>query len=355
MGWDAGEGFHVLVAAFLATIDVLIGLALAMAYSHTAAVVFLLAPVGLLISGFHSQFENVAVLCALLAWLIVRGGRPGPAALVVSAGLTGLSLVVKHIMFLFPLWLMFWSPLGKLRYRVLYAGIAYAVFFCSFIPWWEDPASRAGIVNNVFGYNSTYGDSTYGSSLAPMTVSLFLPIRSIDASFQWIPVVRRFKALWMGLMLAAGVALVRRGAHELFLLYLMALYAFTPAMAEQYTAIPLVACAVFHESWASWAFLASGTGLLLMSETNVLGPLHSTIPVLVIVGRSYPVVKNLHRSMIVASQICLIALLVIRWRARTGSGEALPIQAKLVRSAALIASGGLYSLLAYAWLAWRKT
>jgi len=363
IGWDAGEGFHVLVAAFLAATDVLIGLALAMAYSHTAAVVFLLTPIGLLVSGFHSQFDNVAVLCGLLAWLMVRGGRPGPAALAVSAGLTGLSLIVKHILFLFPLWLLFWRPLGKLRYRVLYAGVAYAVFFCAFIPWWGDPASRAGIAQNVLGYSSEFGNS-----LTPITVNLFLPVRSIDASFdlflpirmsdasfQWIPVVSGFKALWMGLMLAAGAALARRGAHELFLLYLMTLYAFTPAFCDQYTAIPLVACAVFYESWASWAFLASGTGLLLVSEVNVLGPLNSAVPPLVILGRPYLVLKNLRSAMIMVSQICLAALLAIRWRARAGSGEALPIQAKLVRAAALIASGGLYSFLAYAWLAWRRT
>ncbi|MDP3001233.1 MAG: hypothetical protein Q8N47_27370, partial [Bryobacterales bacterium] len=353
IGWDAGEGFHVLVAAFLAATDVLIGLALAMAYSHAAALVFLLAPVGLLISGFHAQFDNVAVLCALLAWLMIRGGRPRPAALAVSAGLTGLSLIVKHILFLFPVWLLFWRPLGKLRYRVLYAGVAYAVFFCAFIPWLGDPASRTGIAKNVLGYSSEFGNS-----LTPITAGLFVPIRSIDssfqlslpirmsgASFQWIPIMSGFKALWLGLMLAAGVALARRGADELFLLYLMALYAFTPAFADQYTAIPLVACAVFHESWASWAFLASGTSLLLVSEVNVLGPLNSTVAPLVIAGRPYLVLKNLRSAMIMVSQICLAALLAIRWRARTGSGEALPIRAKLVRAAALIASSSLYSFL----------
>jgi hypothetical protein len=158
-GPDDGEQFHMWIAAFLAMIDVLIAMAIAGAYSWIGAIVFLLSPISLLISGFHSQFDNLAVLMGLLAWLQIHAGKPKPTALLISAVCLGLSLMVKHALFLFPIWLIFWRPLGKVRYRILYAAIAYGLLAAAFLPWWGDAASRTGIVNNVFHARTNYDTS----------------------------------------------------------------------------------------------------------------------------------------------------------------------------------------------------
>ena len=142
--------FRLALTAFLATTDVLIGLVLVYGYSYTAALVFLLAPLFLWIETSQGNFNNLALLVALLAWLTIRKKQPTSQAVFLSAVLTGLSLIIKHILALFPLWLLFYKPLGKLRDRLVYAAIAYGIFFCSFLPWWGDPVSRAGIIGEYF-------------------------------------------------------------------------------------------------------------------------------------------------------------------------------------------------------------
>lgn len=341
----AGERFHVLIAAFLAMADVMIGLIVARAYSFTAAIVFLFSPISLFVSGFLSQFDNLAVLVALLAWLAIRGGKPELPRLVGSAALLGVSLVVKHAMFLFPIWLLFWKPLGKLRYRVLYAGIAYTIFGASFLPWWTDPASRAGILRNVFSYKSAYGNSLLGR-----LIGLFTPVNSFDAFFShWFHLHNGLQMLWMGLMLATGIVLATRDRRELFLLYLMALYAFSPSVAAQYIAIPMIAAAVYYGFWESWAFIGAGTGALLLARINIVAPFFCSL-VLTMIGRGDAqhlgsAVASLDsigsRMFLDASQLCVAAMLVHRWRDGKAPDEILPRRTKLLRACALIAAGVL--------------
>jgi hypothetical protein len=346
-GPDVGEGFHLWTAAFLACVDVIMALAIAEAYSWIAAMVYLLSPIGLLISGFHSQFDNVAVLLALLAWLLIRASKPKPTILIISSILMGLSLTVKHVMFLFPIWLVFWKPLGKLRYRMLYACIAYGLFAGSFLPWWADAASRIGIERNVFGYSSSFANSLLGAG-----IELFTPVRSLDPR-----VLGGFKALWMGLMIAAGMALARRGVRELYLFYLMFLYASSPALAVQYAAIPMLPAAVFYAAWESWAFLAAATIANLTSASNIGYLWYRTLPPLVIGGRPYAISDILNASahpfFLVSSQFCIGALLVRNWLHLNRPPAASSLRLDLGKAAAMVPLGGLPMALALAKKAWQ--
>src|ERR1019366_374183 len=242
---DMGERMHMWIAAFLGMVDVLIAVVLLRACSLTAALVFVLSPVGLLISGYHSQFDNLAVLLGLLAWLLIREGKPNPRAFLLSAVCLGLSLIVKHVLFLFPLWMVFWRPLGKLRDRILYALIDYGMFASAFLPWLFDPLSRAGILRSVLGYSSGLGFSWVG-----YIIDLF-PHPEWQLVSPWVPSITdtswisAIKLVWMAVLAASGVILARKGVREFYLFYLLLLYASTPSLANQYEAIPLVACAVF--------------------------------------------------------------------------------------------------------------
>lgn len=343
-GPATGEVFHMWTAAFLAAVDILMALVIAEAYSWVAAMVFILSPIGLIISGLHSQFDNLAVLLALFAWLSIRSGKPRIAMLLASSVELGLSLTVKHVFFLFPVWLLFWRPLGKLRHRILYMGIAYGLFAGSFLPWWGDPVSRAGIVGSVFGYSSVYGQSWLGYA-----IEVFMPIASFDAFLKWIPVFGGLKALWMVLMMGGGMALAIRGTRDLFIFYVMLLYASSPALAGQYAAIPMVAAGVFCAAWESWAFLAAGSfgNLFTSSHASIL--LHRKLPELVISGHVYFATavfdEYLQPFFLIASQFCIGVLLVRQWR-NTARPTTRSVGTEIGQAAALIVVGGLPVVLA---------
>lgn len=349
---NTGEGFHILIAVFLSIIDVMIGVILAESYSWIAAMVFLLSPISLLISGFHSQFDNLAILLSLLAWLMIRAGKPKLSVLVGSSALLGISLVTKHVMFFFPIWLVFWKPLGKLRYRALYAGLAYGIFGASFLPWWADPSSRAGILKNVFSYKSFYGDSLVGR-----LIGLFAPVESFDALFfHCFHLHNGLQMLWMGFMLATGIVLAAKDKRELFLLYLMTLYVSSPSMAWQYTVIPMIAAAVYYGLWESLAFIVAGTIALLLTATNICSILFCYL-VLTAIGKLDPqhfaaflIPLELHYGHIFldSSQLCVGAMLVNRWCDLKTPNTVLSKRGKLIRAAVLIAAGCLPMILTLA-------
>jgi hypothetical protein len=306
LDFDSGEGFHILIAGFLACIDALTSIALAIAYSYEAALVFLLVPVGWLTSGFHSQFDNVAVFAGLLAWLVIRRGETTRPRLVFSALLMGLSLAIKHLAIFFPIWLLFRKEWVPFRSRILYAVIAYSVFLATFLPWLGDPASRAGILGNVFRYNGAYG-----SSLIGFVVSLpFTSVNLFDRFFAWIPVIPAFKALWAALMVGFGILATRRQRssppwNDMFLCYLIAMYGLSPSTADQYTAIPLVACAVFYKFLPSWAFWVTALFALLTSDTNVLSVFYPQT-------QSVLIGTDVRWKVLALSQLCILFLLLPR-------------------------------------------
>lgn len=119
-----GESFHVVVASFLGITDVALAAVLAVSYRYGAGIFFLCCPATILLTGYHSQFENFALLAGLAAWLQIRDGFTTAPRLVLAALLLGLSLVIKHVLFLFPLWVLFWPKLGSGWKRVTFGLIA---------------------------------------------------------------------------------------------------------------------------------------------------------------------------------------------------------------------------------------
>jgi hypothetical protein len=118
-------------------------------------------------------------------------------------------------------------------------------------------------------------------------------------------------------------------------------------LACQYTAIPMMASAVFCGLWESWAFIVAGTSALLVTSTNVFLPLFcNLIPAIVVVkGHPYNVVTMLDGYasplFLDSSQLCVGAMLVNRWRDSRDPSAVLSTRAKLLRATVLIAVGSL--------------
>lgn len=218
---DPDGSFRLGIVAVLTLADLAIALMLERRFGAAAALIFFLNPVSMIITGYHNQFDNVAIaagLAAVLAYQGAEGGRGGRRRRIAALCLLGLSLTVKHIFFALPLWLAFRA--GSRRDRALAAGLPVAIFVASFLPFartgWQ------GILHNVFLYKS------FNNGLVTRLLH--------DAA---VP-----PALVLVLGLAAtGWLLRKRPLFESALLYLVLLVILAPAMANQYLAIPMPAVA----------------------------------------------------------------------------------------------------------------
>jgi hypothetical protein len=190
------EAFHWYVAGFLSLVDVAIAALLARRAGATAALLFMFFPVGVFISGFHSQFDNVAILLALLAWVILKPAVDTPSSwtrVLVSAVVLGLSLSTKHVMAFFPVWLLM-SPAALPRRRAIaLTVVAYAVFFASFVPFARAPDATEAIAGHVFQYRSQVGTDA-------------LMVRVVDLVVPWNLLERPLKLI--GLPLPGGLLIL---------------------------------------------------------------------------------------------------------------------------------------------------
>ena len=106
--WIENDLFRIrfAVTCFLTGIDILMAIYISSKYSRKAAILFYLNPISIIISGYHSQFDNLAVLIGLVAIDLYERSSTFRSR-TASLSLLGLSLSVKHVFILFPLWIFF--------------------------------------------------------------------------------------------------------------------------------------------------------------------------------------------------------------------------------------------------------
>lgn len=235
------------IVAVLTLADLAIAAILNRRFGARAAVLFFLNPVSILITGYHNQFDTLAIAVGFAAVLTAEkadadgDGKRRLAAL----ALLGLSLTVKHIFFLLPLWLAFRA--GTWRDRTLAVSVPVAIFLASFLPF--APHGWHGIVHNVFLYRSFPNGLT-----TRLLAWLGMPIPP-------------------SLLLIAGLALAgwllrRRPLFEAVLVYLVLLVILSPGMANQYLAIPMAAVLVaLNPAYALYAVAAT---LIILSNRDGL-------------------------------------------------------------------------------------
>jgi hypothetical protein len=79
--------------------------------------------------------------------------------------------------------------------------------------------------------------------------------------------------LFIVLMFVAGFLVARRRPAEMFYLYLLAIVALTNVMADQYLAIPLIACAYYWRVVWGWIYIVPASGLLYWAAAVDAGAL----------------------------------------------------------------------------------
>ncbi|MFN7986836.1 MAG: hypothetical protein U0529_05135 [Thermoanaerobaculia bacterium] len=245
--------FRLGLALLLSAVDVALASRLRRRFGDRAALFLLFSPVSLLVTGYHRQFDNLALLLGFLGAERLEERREGRLTRrdVAAWLLLGASLATKHILFLFPLW----AAAGQrgIARRVGSAIVPPALFALSFLPWVA--GGGAGIVSNVLTYTSTHN--------APLYRTL-LPGAALEA----VPP----EGVWLTLLLSLGWLLRKGGAVEGLLVYTVAFVGAAPAMTNQYLAIPLAAIAAWPRAPFAAYTLAATAFLVLDQDGLALWP-----------------------------------------------------------------------------------
>lgn len=210
------------------------------------AVLFLFSPWTVFITGHQQMFDNTAVLLGLLAVVWVEG-RPGMregeqrlSALsvrdtFVGAVLLGCSLILKHVLWIFPVWMAFRTR-SPVR-RAIWLLVPVGMFVASFAPFWE--VGRHGIVDHVIRYSGISNASLF-SMLVPNAVNLLTG----DGPHLTIS---RFS--FAGALILAGALLRRRTLLEWYVAYLLFVVLFSSASSNQFFVIPVLFTVLYRNAW----------------------------------------------------------------------------------------------------------
>ena len=211
--------FRYLVAGFLSLVDVGIFSVLWRKFGKLAACWFFFNPISVIITGYHSQFDNLAVLLGLLAVLQMGDEFDQPIGRRKLLGLfvLGLSLATKHVLFAFPFWLAV-KQKGILQ-KLGVILIPVFIFALSFVPYWHE--GKQGIIQNVFLFRSYTTEFFY---------RMFLPL--------FVQSMFNSQTVWLFLLVIFAFIFRRKNTMEFLLLYTCVLVAVSPANINEYLAIP---------------------------------------------------------------------------------------------------------------------
>lgn len=206
---------HWKVTVFLTMVDVGIFWVLFRLYGSRVAAFFFLSPISIIITGYHSQFDNLAILLGLLSVITIENSKKY-YHICFGLILVGLSLSVKHILFIFPIWLAFkedsWSK------KIISIFIPYIIFLSGFLFYLVDGAD--GILKNVFLYRSL-NNAPFWSLFAPNIL-----YKTVS------PVI-----LFIITLIVLGLYWRPKGVIESLNLYTISLVVFSSAIVNQYLAI----------------------------------------------------------------------------------------------------------------------
>lgn len=210
--------FRFTIPLLLSLVDLGIFFFLRRFFGLAAAFIFYFNPLTVTLTGYNSQFDNIAILLALVAAALY--GKYEKQALI----LLGASLVVKHIFFAFPLWLAFRQR--RWRDRLLVLLVPLGIFGLSFLPFIKTGAT--GIINNVLFYVSFKN--------APLWHFFIL---------NRFPRVFNEYILFGGALILGAYLCRKKPVVDSLLFYMMILVVFSVAIADQYFSIVLPFIAVY--------------------------------------------------------------------------------------------------------------
>lgn len=236
--------FRLIISVFLIAIDVWIAWMLARRGYALAAYVFLMSPIAIAITGHHQQIDGLAVALALAGLLLMGKGVSNRISRVDVGAvlLLGLSLSVKQVFLIFPLWLAM-RP-GALSRRLLYLLAPSAIFLSMLVSAFVFYSPRAVIEAVLFHE---------GTDISPLVLA-FVP----NQLAPWVMENQGGKILSLLLLIPAGYLFRRLRPFEAGLAYTITALVFAWAVANQYLVTPMAAVAVFlNLGFLAWFAMAT--------------------------------------------------------------------------------------------------
>lgn len=280
-----GSYFRYGIIALLSAADIGIA-ALLWQKKHVAATtIFFLSIVSMHITGYHNQFDNLAILAGFASFCLLDNTRKNSTSHWFAVFLLGISIIIKHVFLFIPLWFFFRNM--PLRKKILSFAIPLIMFTASFVPFsfstdvhankqfakaistiaeqndvkkfYRDtikpmrfPAVR--IVENVFAYRS---------SRTSDFKRCFLPQVVIDI----VPDMLLFAIL----MSCLGYLARKKDWFSTGLIYTLGIFVFSPSMAMQYYAIPCAAAALYWRPFGIVFHILAG-GVCLVHPWSLVSP-----------------------------------------------------------------------------------
>lgn len=248
--------YRVLIVSTLTLADLGITYYIAIKHSLKKSLIFFLNPVSIIITGYHNQFDNIAILLALLMVVFYNEEDCFSKKDIYFIITFTLSLMTKHILFMMPFFLLLRKGL-KQKKRIIYAFVPPILFLVSFLPNAVcNPAALQGIINNVFLYRS------YNNA----------PLFSLVYNLVGFPSGLKI-LVYMGLMAITAFITRTYDFEKQLLLYLIAMVAFSSAIANQYLVIPMVALCVLDVELFRYSYMVF-MGMFLILHVHGLGVLN---------------------------------------------------------------------------------
>ena len=224
-------------------------------------ILFFLNPISMIVDSYHTQFDNIAVMFgAYGVFCLESSAEDDRFSLrdILGVILLSLSLITKHIMYAFPVYVLF-STRIKTRKKLLYALVPPLLFLASFLPYWAEGAE--GIIRNVFMYRSFGNFPLFAVGLMPH----YAPVSYANSS------TNLFLSAFVVLMTASAYLFRHERIFPLFLVYTIAVVSFTSGASGQQLVIPCMAMLLLfrEKSWPYFALIFSrlaGKQVMLTSE-----------------------------------------------------------------------------------------
>ncbi len=254
-GTESDREFRTRLVVLLSIADTGVAALLWFSIGLVPALLFLLNPISLIVSGLYNQFDVIAILIAFIGIApFVRGDLTEGRMWWFSACL-GVSLLLKHVLAFLPVMLFARADFRRYWIQLIFP---YVIFAFGFVPF-VTSESLDSIVQNVFLYQSVHNVGLPKGVIKAINPDLLLSH----------PIF--FLALLFGWLLFLGLQAREWKVFHFFALALAGTTAMLPGMAVQYLAIPMIFIVSRISGIYRLLYLAVGT-LMILSITPQLDP-----------------------------------------------------------------------------------